>query len=62
MPTYRIYTVGRDGTFLGAPEVAECADDEEVVARAMQAASGFGAEIWDNKRLVAQLPVDRPKT
>ena len=61
MPTYRIYTIGRDGTFLGAPEVAECADDEKVFARAMQTANGFGVEISDNKRLVAQLPVDRPK-
>jgi len=61
MPTYPIYTIGRDGSFLGAPEVAECADDEEVVAGAIQAANGFGAEIWDDKRLVAQLRVDRPK-
>ena len=55
MPTYRVYTIGRAGTFLGAPEVAECADDEEVVARAMLATNGFGIEIWDSKRLVAQL-------
>ena len=54
MPTYCIYTIGRDGTFLGAPDVAECADDEKVFARAMQAANGFGVEIWDSKRLVGR--------
>ena len=56
MSTYRIYIVGRDGSFLGAAEVVECVDDNEAIGTASQIASGFGAEIWDQKRFVAQLP------
>ena len=56
MPTYRIYIVGRDGSFLGAAEVVECVDDNEAIGTASQIASGLGAEIWDQKRFVAQLP------
>ena len=56
MPAYRIYIVGRDGSFLGAAEVVECVDDNEAIGTASQIASGLGAEIWDQKRFVAQLP------
>jgi hypothetical protein len=56
MPTYRIYIVGRDDSFLGAAEVVECVDDNEAIGTASQIASGLGAEIWDQKRFVAQLP------
>jgi hypothetical protein len=56
VPTYRIYIVGRDGGFLGAPEVVECVDDNEAIGAAVQITSGLGAEIWDQKRFVAQLP------
>jgi len=56
---YRIYTIGRSGHFLGAPEVVECADDKEAVEKAMQLAGGLDVEIWDDKRLVAPLPVRR---
>jgi hypothetical protein len=34
--SYRIYTIGRGGHFLGSPEVVECADDKEAVEKAMQ--------------------------
>jgi hypothetical protein len=56
--SYRIYTIGRSGHFLGGPEVVECADDKEAV-EAMQLAAGLDVEIWDHKRLVAPLPVRR---
>ncbi len=58
MPTYRIYIVGRGGSFLGASEVVECVDDNEAIGTAVQIASGLGAEIWDRKRIVAQLPAN----
>ena len=45
--SYRIYTIGRGGHFLGCPEVVECCDDKEAVEKAMQLASGFDVEIWD---------------
>jgi hypothetical protein len=54
--SYRIYTVGRGGHFLGAPDVVECADDKEAVDKAMQLAGGLDVEIWDHKRFVARVP------
>ncbi len=62
MPTYHIYIVGRDGSFLGAAEVVECVDDNEAIGTASQIASGLGAEIWDQKRFVAQLPASNSFT
>jgi hypothetical protein len=59
--SYRIYTVGRGGHFLGGPEVVECGDDKEAVERATQLASGFDIEIWDHKRLVTPLPGIPPR-
>ena len=54
--SYRIYTIGRGGHFLGSPELVECADDKEAVEKAMQLAGGLDVEIWDHKRLVTPLP------
>jgi hypothetical protein len=54
--TYRIYTIGSDGKFAGLPKVIECADDEEAVAKTMQAVDGHDLEIWDTTRLVARVP------
>ena len=34
----------------------ECVDDNEAIGTTSQIASGLGAEIWDQKRFVAQLP------
>ena len=62
MPTsYRIYTIGRGGHFLGGPEVVECGDDKEAVENAIQLASGFDVEIWDHMRLVTALPGVPPR-
>jgi hypothetical protein len=54
--SYRIYTIGRSGDFLGSPDVVECADDKEAGEKAMQLAGGLDVEIWDHKRLVTPLP------
>ena len=51
MPTYRIYIVGRDDSFLGAAEVVECVDDNEAIGTASQIASGLGAEIGTRSAL-----------
>jgi hypothetical protein len=56
MPTYRVYTIGPDGKFAGVPKVIECADDEEAVAKTMQAVDGHDLEIWNTTRLVARVP------
>jgi hypothetical protein len=58
MTQYRICTVGRDGRFTGPAQVAECANDQEAVERAIQAANGLVIEIWDYKRFVARLAGD----
>jgi len=50
--SYRIYTIGRGGHVLGAPDVVECADDKEAVGKAMRLAGGLDVEIWDHNRLV----------
>jgi hypothetical protein len=60
MITYRIYTIGPDGRFANI-EVAECADDKEVVEKALAQANGRAIEIWDHKRFVARLPGDAAK-
>jgi hypothetical protein len=62
MPTlYHLYSIGRGGHVLGGPEIVECADDKEVVEKAMPKADHFDIEIWDQKRLVARLPRNLPK-
>jgi hypothetical protein len=61
MPTsYHLYSIGRGGHVIGKPEFVECADDKEVVKKAMQKADHFDVEIWDQKRLVARLPRSLP--
>ena len=57
MITYRIYTIGPDGRFANI-EVAACADDKEVVEKALALANGRAIEIWDHKRFVVRLPGD----
>jgi hypothetical protein len=39
----------------------ECDDDEEAVAKTMQAIDGHDLELWDMLRLVARLPGKAPK-
>jgi hypothetical protein len=51
MPEYRIFTIGSDGHFVGVPKIAEFADDEEVVEKALRTANGADVEIWNLERL-----------
>ena len=60
MITYRIYTIGPDGHFANI-EVAECADDKEVVEKAIAQANRCAIEIWDHKRFVVRLPGQKLK-
>jgi hypothetical protein len=61
MPEYRIFTIGSDGHFVGVPKIAEFADDEEVVEKALRTANGADIEIWNLERLVVRLPGNSPK-
>ena len=61
MPGYRIYTVGPDtGSIAG--EDTECADDQEAIKKAAQAAKDSDIELWDRGRCVVRLlPAPSPK-
>jgi hypothetical protein len=54
MPGYRIYTVGSDGSFTAGEDI-ECADDQEAIEKAAQAAKDSSIELWQRDRCVVQL-------
>ena len=55
MPAYRIYKIDPDGRISTPPDVEECHDDHEAVARAQALANVETREVWLNERLVARL-------
>jgi hypothetical protein len=54
MPDYRIYAVGSDGRLM-AVEDLDCADDQEAIKQATQAAKGSGIELRESERCVVRL-------
>jgi hypothetical protein len=54
MPDYRIYAVGSDGRLI-AVEDLDCADDQEAIKKATQAAKGSGIELREGERCVVRL-------
>jgi hypothetical protein len=54
MPDYRVYAVESDGRFI-AVEDLECADDQEAIKKATQAAKGSGIELREGDRCVVRL-------
>lgn len=59
MPEYRIYTVKKDGHFVGPPKVVECPNDEAVIAEAKQLLNGLRIEVWQGPRVVTRLDPDQ---
>jgi hypothetical protein len=55
VPDYRAYIIGRDGHFLGAEILSECADDETAEKAAQKLVGGDDVELWDRNRLVIRL-------
>lgn len=56
--TYRVYCY--DGVHkIVSVELIEAASDEEAIAQAQAAGFGSKCEIWDGRRLVAQLEDER---
>jgi hypothetical protein len=55
MPAYRIYRIDRDGRISTPPDVEECADDHEAIAKATRRAYSDPREVWLNERLVAKV-------
>jgi hypothetical protein len=60
MPQYRIYSLGPDGKISGPAEVVECADEQDAIDKASQAANGKAAELWEGARFIAYFPSDEP--
>jgi hypothetical protein len=58
MAQYRVYTVGSDNHFVGAPEVIECADDVAAIKKAKELKNGLDVEVWERARVVARLTRD----
>jgi hypothetical protein len=54
MSEYRIYIIGNDGHYVNAENI-ECADDQEAIQKAQQAADGCGVELWERGRFITQL-------
>ena len=49
MPGYRFCTVGSDGRFIAGEDI-ECADDQEAIKKATQAAKSSVIELWERDR------------
>lgn len=58
LKTYRIYCYDV-GPRIVTAEFIEAVDDADAIARAQAAGFGSKCEIWDGKRLVAQLEAER---
>jgi hypothetical protein len=54
LKTYRVYSYGRTHEVLTA-DLVEATNDDEAVAKAEAAGIGSKYEIWEDRRLVAQL-------
>jgi hypothetical protein len=54
MPAYRLYVVGSDGRLIASEDI-ECADDQEAIKKAAQAAKHSGIELWERGRCVDRL-------
>ena len=56
MPHYRIYHVVEGGHISTPPEIVECADEQEAIGKAAQAANGKAVELWEGARLIVRFP------
>ena len=54
MATYRAYTVGLDGRYIGFTEL-DCADDSEAIEVAKQLNGGRDIELWCGDRFVVRI-------
>ena len=55
MTEYRVYSVGRDGHFVGF-EALVCADDTEAIEKAMGLVNNSsGIELWSGERFIMRL-------
>jgi hypothetical protein len=55
MREYRFHTLGDDGHIARPPDIVECQDDHDAIAKALCIFDGLPIEIWDGDRLVRRL-------
>jgi hypothetical protein len=55
MPTYRFYTLNKDGHVATLPVERECENDDAAIKEAGRMAKQYPIEIWQNQRKVALL-------
>lgn len=58
LKTYRLYFYD-DARQIVTADLIEAASDEEAIAKAQAAVFGSKCELWEDKRLVAQLECER---
>jgi hypothetical protein len=55
MPTYRFYSLKKDGHIAGTPSDFDCPDDNDAVKEAEKLLDGRDIEIWQGTRVVAYI-------
>jgi len=60
VPAYRIHFIDQ-GHMKRPEQIIESADDYEAIKKAQQAVDGHDVELWDDRRLVVRLRLDRSK-
>jgi hypothetical protein len=58
MPYYRIYRLGEGDHIAAPPDIVDCADDQEAIGKASQAANGKAVELWEGPRFIVRFPRD----
>ena len=56
MPKFCIFQLNPTGQISDLPEIVECTDDHEAIAKAQHAVGDLDVELWEGKRLVVRLP------
>lgn len=55
-PDYRLFYLDGDGKIKGSKPLADCADDEAAIAKALSLAEERRLELYDGCRLVIAIP------
>jgi hypothetical protein len=58
MPIYRIYHLADGSHIATPPDVIDCADEQEAIGKAAQAANGKAVELWEGARFIVRFPSD----
>ena len=56
MPCYRFYELDDGGHISTPPALVECADEQDAIRKAAEAANGKAVELWEGARFIARFP------